>query len=332
VLRAAVLGVGSMGHHHARVYREIPEIELVAVADPIIEKAQKVSRANFTRAYADYRELLERERPDIVSVAVPTEEHYQVALDALEAGCHVLVEKPITATEEKAHSLIERAAALNRKLMVGHIVRFDPAVQELRRRLEAGELGQVFQIRCRRVGPFPARIRDVGVVIDLATHDLDIIRYITGQEIVRVYAETSRAIHSIHEDILTGTVRLSKGAIGLLDVNWVTPTKVRELTITGEKGMFLVNHLTQDLFFYENQDALDVQWNQMQLLKGVSEGRMVRFPVKKYEPLKAELQAFAHAVLDDTPVPVSGTDGLIALRIARALVRSGLEHRAIEVR
>jgi UDP-N-acetylglucosamine 3-dehydrogenase len=260
---------------------------------------------------------------------VPTEFHYQAALDALEAGCHVLIEKPIAATEKQARELIEQAAGLGRKLMVGHVVRFDPAVQELKKRLEAGELGRISQVRCRRLGPFPARVQDVGVVIDLATHDLDLMRYITGQEAVRVYAETEQKIHSAYEDILVGTVRLADGTIGVLDINWLTPTKIRELTVTGERGMFLVNHLTQDLYFYENAEANSERWSAISLLRGVSEGRMIRYSVRKYEPLKAELEGFVWAVARDEPVPVGGEDGLAALRLAQALVQSGREGRPV---
>jgi predicted dehydrogenase len=172
----------------------------------------------------------------------------------------------------------------------------------------------------------------VGVVIDLATHDLDMMRYLTGQEAVRVYAETEREIHSIYEDILVGTVRLTDGTIGILDINWLTPTKVRELTVTGERGMFLVDHLTQDLYFYENAQANGERWDAISLLRGVSEGRMIRYPVRKYEPLKAELEGFILSVVNDKPVPVDGRDGLMALRLARALVQSGREGRPITFR
>jgi predicted dehydrogenase len=247
----------------------------------------------------------------------------------MEAGCHVLIEKPIAASEEHAEGMIARADALGRKLMVGHIVRFDPAIQALKGRLEVDELGRVFQIRCRRLGPFPPRVRDVGVVIDLATHDLDLVRYVTGQEVMRVYAETQQEVHSAYEDILVGTVRLANGTIGLLDVNWLTPTKIRELTVMGERGMFLVDSLTQDLYFYENAEANNGYWDAMSLLRGVSEGRMIRYPVRKFEPLRAELEQFVQAVMDDCPVPVGGADGLAALRLAHALVRSASEGRPV---
>jgi predicted dehydrogenase len=329
MLKAAVIGVGMMGQHHARIYSQIPETQLIGVADVQESSVNQTARLYHTAAYTDYQKLLDEARPEIVTIAVPTEFHHDVALTALEAGCHLLIEKPIAMTEAEAQEIIERAKVLGRKLMIGHIVRFDPAIQVLKERLHAGELGRIFQIRCRRLGPFPARIRDVGVVIDLATHDLDMMRYLTGREAVRVYAETEQRIHSIYEDILVGTIRMADGTMGILDINWLTPTKIRELTVTGEKGMFMVDHLTQDLFFYENAETNGEGWSAIHLLRGVSEGRMIRYPIQKYEPLKAELTQFAQAVIEDKPVPVTGEDGLMALRLARALVQSGREGRAI---
>ncbi|MBE7555376.1 MAG: Gfo/Idh/MocA family oxidoreductase [Anaerolineales bacterium] len=329
MLKAAVIGVGAMGQHHVRIYNQLSSTRLAGVADADQEAGERIAQLYHTAAFTDYRQLLEETRPEIVTIAVPTRHHHQAALAALEAGCHVLIEKPIAATKEEAQELIERANILGRKLMVGHIVRFDPAVQALKARLIMGELGRIFEVRCRRLGPFPVRIQDVGVVIDLATHDLDMIRYLTGQEAVRVYAETEQRLHSAYEDILVGSVRLADGTIGVLDINWLTPTKIRELTVTGERGMFLVDHLTQDLYFYENAETNDESWSAISLLRGVSEGRMIRYPVHKYEPLKAELEGFIQAILEDKPVPVSGEDGMIALRLAQALVQSGREGKSI---
>ena len=150
----------------------------------------------------------------------------------------------------------------------------------------------MFQIDAHRQGPFPARIKDVGVVIDLAVHDLDVMRYVSGAEVVRVYAETERRIHSTREDLLTGLVRLSDGTIGTLTINWLTPTKIRELYVTGECGMFRVDYLTQDLYFFENATANGGDWETLRALRGVSEGRMIRHVVAKKEPLRAEQEAF----------------------------------------
>ncbi len=330
-LKAAVIGVGAMGRHHARVYTEIAQTELVGVADASADAGGAIAAKYGVSAYTDYETLLAETQPDLVTVAVPTRDHHDVVARVLDAGVDVLVEKPIAATVAEGEALIARAEALGRKLMVGHIVRFSPVIQALKAHLEAGELGKLFQIVCRRVGPFPARVRDVGVVVDLAPHDLDLMRFITGDEPVRLFAETEQRIHTAHEDLVNALLRFANGATGVLDINWLTPQKVRTVTVLGERGMFVADDLTQDLYFYENAEANGLTWGHLSMLKGVSEGRMTRYPIPRYEPLRAELEAFADAVLNDTPVPVSGADGLAALRLALALVESGKTHQVLEV-
>jgi len=320
-----------MGYNHARIYSELDTVELVALADQQVEAAQSTAAKYSARAYQSYQEMLERESPDLVSIAVPTADHFKVALDSLEIGSHLLVEKPIASSVAEGQRMIARAEELGRKLMVGHIVRFNPAIQALKRRLLDGELGKIFQITCQRVGPFPPRIRDVGVVIDLATHDLDLMRYLTGLDPIRVYAEIERRIHTEHEDLLLGLLRFPDGVSGSLEINWLTPVKVRAVQVLGERGMFRVDDLTQDLYFFENASAGGEFWTTLRNLKGVSEGSMVRYPLKRYEPLKAEIQAFVDAVIRDEPVPVSGVEGLYALHLALTLVESGRTNRAIEV-
>jgi len=329
--RVAVIGVGSMGKNHARVYNELPEAELVAVSDANPAVAQAIGAQFGTAAFTDYRELLAQVKPEAVTIAVPTAMHEEVALAALEAGADVLVEKPIAATLEEGQRIIECARELNRKLMVGHIVRFNPALQALKQKLQAGELGRIFQIFCRRAGPFPARIRDVGVVVDLAPHDVDIMRFLTGMDPERVYAETEQRIHTDHEDLLFGMLRFPEGITGALEINWLTPTKVREVLVLGERGLFRVDDLVQDLYFFENAQAAADNYPALRVLKGVSEGSMVRYSLQRYEPLKAELQAFLKAVRGEAPVAVTGEDGLKALRLALALVESGQKHQVVEV-
>lgn len=329
-MKVAVIGVGSMGRNHARVYSELVEAELVAVSDADPKLARSVAEKFGARFYADYHELLETEKPEAVSIAVPTVLHEEVGIAALEAGAHVLMEKPIAATVEEGQHLIAKAQSVGRQLMVGHIIRFNPAIQTLKQKLSAGELGRIFQVFCRRAGPFPARIRDVGVVVDLAPHDVDLMRFLTAADPVRVYAETERRIHTDHEDLLWGILRFADGITGSLEINWLTPTKVRETLVLGERGMFRVDDLTQDLYFYENAHAKDVQWATLQALKGVSEGSMTRYAIPRFEPLKAELQAFLKAIEDGKPTPVSGEDGLVALKISLALIESGQNHQVIE--
>lgn len=318
-----------MGKNHARVYSELPEANLVAVSDANPATAEAIGKTFGAAAYSDYRELLEKEKPEAVNVAVPTALHEQVVTDVLNAGAHVLVEKPIAATIEEGQRLIALAKQKNLKLQVGHIVRFNPAIQELKKRLNAGELGRIYQVFCRRAGPFPARIRDVGVVIDLAPHDVDIIRFLTGLDPIRLFAETEQRIHTDHEDLVWGMLRLPDGITATVEINWLTPTKIREVLVLGERGLFRVDDLTQDLYFYENAQATGLAWDSLKNLRGVSEGGMVRYAFQRFEPLKAELQGFLKAVAENTPVPVSGEDGLAALKIALALVESGKTHQVI---
>lgn len=330
-IRVGVIGVGSMGRNHARVYSELEGVELVGVADEDAQAAEAIATKYGCSSYTDFRRLLDETELDALTVAVPTVEHLDVALEVIARGVHLLIEKPISSNVEEGQKIIESAASEKLILMIGHIERFNPAVIELKERLEGGELGRVFQIDARREGPLPTRIQDVGVVIDLAVHDLDVIRYVTGSEIVRVYAETERRIHSTHEDLLAGLVRLEDGTVGTLAINWLTPTKIRELYVTGERGMFRVDYLTQDLYFFENVTTQSADWDTLRVLRGVSEGKMIRHVIAKKEPLRIEQEAFIAAVLGEKPVPVSGQDGLKALELAHAIVASGQEHRMIEV-
>jgi UDP-N-acetylglucosamine 3-dehydrogenase len=331
VTRVAVIGTGVMGRNHVRVLRELDEVDLVGVADANLDAAIQVAAAHGTHGYGSHQELLERERPDAVIVAAPTNNHHAVVMDALAAGCHVLVEKPVAATLEEADQMVARAAAAQRVLAVGHIERYNPAVIELKRRLDEGQLGRMFQLNARRLGPFPHRVRDVGVVVDLATHDLDVMRYLTGSEVVRVYAETRREVHTTREDLVSGLLRFEDGTVGVLQINWLTPSKIRELAVTGERGMFRADYLTQDLYFNENAAVANDNWQQITMLRGVSEGSMVQYAIQKREPLRSELEAFLRAVAGDPSGIVSGEDGRKALRLALALVESGASGRVVNI-
>jgi predicted dehydrogenase len=331
MLTSAVIGLGSMGRNHARVYHELPDVRLLAVSDVNDAVAKKAGEVFGVPSYTDHHVMLGDVLPDVVSIAVPTAHHEEVGLAALEAGAHVLIEKPIAATIEAGVNLIRKAHEVDRCLMIGHILRFNPAVQKLKEQLQNGELGRIFQVICRRVGPFPSRIRDVGVVIDLATHDLDVIRYLTGMDPIRVYAETEHRINTDLEDLVLGLLRFPGGIIAGIEINWLTPTKVREILVLGERGLFRVDDLAQDLFFYENAYQGDNFWPALQAIKGVSEGSMTRYALQRYEPLRAEIEAFIRAVQSGQSMPVSGEDGIAALRLALALVESGRTQQVIRV-
>jgi predicted dehydrogenase len=323
-LKIAVIGAGTMGMNHLRVLRDFPctEVELVGVADPAVPILQKAMQRFQVAGYADYRQMIAHTRPDLVAVVVPTKAHFAVAAFALEQGCHVLVEKPMTSTVDEAMQLLALAQRCQRTIAVGHVERFNPAIIEVKRRLIAGELGRVFHLSARRLGPYPPRIRDVGVTLDLVTHDIDVMRYLLDSEVAAVYAETRRYLHHSREDLMHGVLRFTNQAIGVLDSNWLTPTKVRELCLTGEGGMYQVNYLTQDLFFYAN-DYAPTNWDALRSFTGVSEGTMTRVQIQKAESLYLEYQDVCAAIRQAKLPTVTGEDGLAALEIALRLANPG---------
>jgi UDP-N-acetylglucosamine 3-dehydrogenase len=331
MIRAAVVGVGSMGRHHARVYAELDGVELVAIADPDDRHRAAATKRTGARAYESYQQLFDQEKLDVVSVAVPTSLHHEVVVCAFDHGVHVLVEKPIAASVEDATDLIRRRERNGLTLAVGHIERHNPAIIELSRRLKVGELGRIFQVHSRRMSTFPPYVRDVGVTLDLATHEIDVIRALVASPVLRMFAETSRNVHETQEDSLVSTLRFRNGVVGSLIANWVTPSKTRECRVFGERGMAMVDYLSQDLFFHENSDAPS-RWDAMALFKGVEEGNVVKLRVAKAEPLRAELMDFVQAARAGTPPRVTGTDGLFAVAIAQMLLESAGTHRSLDVR
>ncbi len=328
---AAVIGVGSMGKNHARIYSQMDSVNLVAVSDVNGKLAKDVAGDYYCKAYTNYKQMLKKEHIDFVSVVVPTMYHKDVAIECMKSGKHVLLEKPISDTSKNAREIIKVAKKENVKFTIGHIERFNPAVIELKKRLENNELGKVFSITANRVGPFPTRVRDVGVVIDLAVHDIDIMRYLTNSEVKRIYAEAERRIHTSHEDLLNGLLKFKNGALGVLSVDWLTPEKIREISIKGERGMFVVKYLTQELLFYENRMMSKNGYSYSDMLMGVTEGDITNIRINKKEPLKSELESFVDCVVNNKQPIVSAEDGLKALEIAEKIIESSVSNRVISL-
>jgi len=318
-LNAAVIGTGTMGSNHARVYSELNNTELVAVSDIREENSSQVAENLKCNSYRDYGKMLRREKIDLISIAVPTRNHKKVAMDCIENGIPALIEKPIADTVENAMEIIKKSGKENVPVMIGHIERFNPAVLELKNRLD--EIGRIFSISAKRVGPFPERIRDVGVTIDLATHDIDIMLHLMNSNIKRIYAEAGYGINTKYEDILTALLRFENDAIGALSVNWLTPEKSRELSVTGEKGMFLLNYLTQELYLYENPSLNDNGYNYSEMMMGLSQ-EVKKIKIRKREPLRVELEKWVEYVKDGGALPVSLDDGLSVLGIANKIIES----------
>ncbi|WP_027720772.1 Gfo/Idh/MocA family protein [Maridesulfovibrio zosterae] len=324
-MKVAVIGTGAMGQHHVRLYSDIQSCELVGVVDQNVKQTSRLVSLYGGRAYTDYRTMIETEKPDAVTIALPTVLHKQVTMDCLNAGIDVLVEKPIAKTVEEAKEMIVEAKRLNRVLQVGHIERFNPAITQLKERLADGQLGKIFTIHSRRQSPYPFRITDVGVASDLATHELDMMRYISESEVETMSAEVSKVMGTDHEDVVFGLLRFKNEILGILDVNWVTPTKIREVAITGENGMFTVDYLNQQLLFNSNyaaeQNENKSEWFTTKF--GVSEGDATSFRVDKKEPLRVEIESFLSCCETKAKPLVTGEDGLESLSLALEIIACG---------
>lgn len=323
-LRTGLIGLGMMGRHHARVMRGIEGTELVALADAL---GDPHGVAGDLPLYSSVEELIDH-GVDAVVCAVPTGMHEEVGLTLAEAGVHTMLEKPVASSVEGGRRLVEAFAARGLVGAVGHIERFNPALQEMRRRIQQGQLGQVLQIATRRQGPFPSRIADVGVVKDLATHDIDLTAWLAGSRFKTVSAQTARNTGREHEDMLVAVGRLQDGTVTNHIVNWLSPVKERATMVTGEKGVLMADTLTADLTFYEN-GSVETTWEPVSNFRGVSEGDVVRYAFAKKEPLVAEHEAFRDAILGRSQEHVSLEDGLQILRVAEAMIASAEQGEAV---
>lgn len=299
MVRVGVVGVGNMGRHHARVYKELEKeiegIELVGVVDKNLERARAVGGSLGVRYFTDYKELLSI-GVDAVSIAVPTTLHRDIAIPFLKAGVDVLVEKPIASTTEEAEEMVRTAKEYGRILMVGHIERFNPAVSRLRQLLARGIIGKPLVFSAKRVGPYPPQIMDTDVVRDLAIHDIDVIYYLLGEpEIGDVIVRGGSIIHP--RGLMDYAVVLMEagGAVGVVEANWLTPYKVRKLSVVGEKGIANVDYIEQSLKIYDKEFTIDVR-------------------IRKKEPLKAELRHFINCVMGKEEPLVPGEKALAVLR------------------
>jgi predicted dehydrogenase len=319
-LRAGLVGLGMMGRHHARVLSSLENVELVAVCDPLGDPHKAAGDRIVLKTV---KELIDA-KIDYAMIAAPTAFHEELALELAAAGIHAMVEKPLaidTASAEKITAAFKEKGLVG---AVGHIERYNPALQQLRMRLEKGELGDVYQIATRRQGPFPARIADVGVIKDLATHDIDLTAWVAASKYVSISARTAHKSSRPHEDLVAATGVLANGIITSHLVNWLTPFKERLTIVTGEAGTLVADTLTADLTLYTNA-SVATQWDSVSAFRGVSEGEVVRYAFAKKEPLLVEHESFRDAVLG---VPgsvekiVTMEQGLATVAVAQAMIES----------
>ena len=328
-LRAGLVGVGMMGRHHARVLSSLEGVDLVAVVDP---GGDPHGVANGRALLSTVSELVAL-GVDYAMVAAPTALHEAIGLELAEAGIHALIEKPLAVDTPAAKRLVSAFASRGLVGAVGHIERYNPALQQLRRRLEAGELGAVYQITTRRQGPFPARIADVGVVKDLATHDIDLTAWVARSAFASVSARVAYKSGREHEDLVAAVGQLSDGTITNHLVNWLSPFRERVTIVTGERGAFVADTQTTDLSFHANASVV-TEWEAVAAFRGVSEGDLIRYAFAKPEPLRTEHEAFRDAVLGLPGASdriVTMEQGLATVAVAEAMLISARESRVVNL-
>lgn len=327
-LRLGLAGLGSMGRNHLRVISNHPQTELTAISDPDAAALEAALSQTGARGFADPLAMIEEANLDGVVLAAPTTAHVSLALAAIERGLPVLVEKPLAATVEDGLMIVNAARKQGVRVQVGHVERYNPAVLEMGRLLREGWLSTIYAITSRRAGPFPARIRDVGVTVDLGTHDVDMLCWIADERPVRVYAETAQRLHATHEDLTFGLMHFPSGAIGFLDVDWLTPVKRRSLVAVGEEGMFELDYLTQKLTFTRSNVE------RPQMIRGYAttfSGDVAEIPITNVEPLRAELDEFVRVLRTGDRPYVDAEDGLWAVAIANGLLTAAAERRPIDL-
>ncbi|MBD51002.1 MAG: oxidoreductase [Euryarchaeota archaeon] len=312
-----VVGVGSMGFNHARVCSELGV--LAGVCDKDEDAIERVSKKFNTAGFTDLKEAVNSLDIDGLIISTPTFTHLEVAKLAIENGIDVLVEKPIADSYENGKKMIEMAKNSDVKLSVGHIERFNPVIEGAKKLLNSDELGEIITISSRRVSNFPGRIRDVGVILDLGIHDIDNSISIMQSKPVSVYATGGSHNDIEFEDHVSIMIKFENNKSAVLEVNWITPMKVRTLSLTCEKGFMELDYMKQSITISESKFVEPD--SRSQFPPKIEFGKR-EVHIEKQEPLFLEIKNFVQ-VIDNNDIPsVPGEDGLLALKVAEAAVQS----------
>jgi len=309
-LRAGVIGTGSMGRNHVRVLAECPDVDLIGIADPDTEKTDELASRFGCDRFEDYRALIERGL-DLAIVSVPTSMHHIVAMDVIDSGSHVFVEKPIADTIEHAYEITRRANNAGKKVFVGHIERFNPAVESAKRVLENGDCGEILCVSNLRVGKRNVRILDTGIILDLGTHDIDLISYLLGMQATSVFCVAKKNERGF-EDSASLMLEFPGGKSGIIETSWQMPYKVRKIFVTGEEGFLLV-------------DLIEVK------VALLHEKFVAEVPTVKEEPLVRQLNSAIACIREDKAPVVDGVASTYTLSTALAAIESYNERRTIEI-
>ena len=312
-LKIGVVGVGFWGSNHVRVLRELESAEMKAVCDIDLEKAKNVAKKfGVPKYYQNLDDMLNREELDAVTVCTPSVSHAEIAVRILESGLNVFVEKPLASNPDECLRIIDAAKSNNRFVMTGFIERFNPAVSKAIELLKAGEIGEVIMSHARRIGWWPQRIGDVGVVKDTAVHDIDLTRYIFGQEPAGIYARGGSLRHRFEDHVQAMMIFEDESRVAFIEANWLTPRKKREMLITGNEGVISIQFLTQVI--------------------SLEKADVVIEPILKWkEPLRIELNHFIESLLSRKKPLVDAIDGTKAVIIAESILESMKKNRPIEI-
>ena len=313
-LRIGVIGAGVMGSNHARVFGGLPDVTLVGIADPLDAHRDRATNLIGCRTFETYEDML-REGVDAVTIAAPTHLHHEIALDCIGRKIHVMVEKPIASTVLEGREIVAAARRAGVTLMVGHVERFNPAVETVKQAIKGEE---ILSIAITRVGPFPPRMSNVGVVIDLAVHDIDLIRWFTESEITEVQPQLSSAVAE-REDIALLQFRTASGVLAHINTNWLTPFKARNVTVA-TRGKYVMG----DLLTRQVTECFGFQPDGSYSMRHLSVGYE--------EPLRSELAAFVHAVRSGDSPAVTGDEGVASLEIAIQCLDSSAKREKPELR
>ena len=309
----AVIGTGSWGKNHARVYNELPSTELIAICDVNAERAKAMAKQYGAKAYTSSTRMLKDKEIEAVSVCTWSTHLAKEALKALRSGKHVLVEKPMATNTKQAKKLCETAEQNGLILTVGFLMRFIPGLQLIREAVESKKIGDLVCANAKRVSQWPERIGDIGVVKDTAIHDIDVMRFISRQDPITVYAKMGSMRHRKFEDYAHIMLTYKGGESAFIESNWLTPYKTRTLTVTGSDAIMRLDYITQDLWIEQQNETVQP-----------------RYPFQ--EPLKSELQHFAECVLEKKKPLITAEDGVKALEIAQAAAQSSAKNRAIQLK
>ena len=315
-MNAAVIGVGNMGKHHARNYSELEGVKLVAVADLNEEIGQTVADACKCKYYKSFQEMLDKELIEVVTIAVPTKFHKDVALACIKKGINILLEKPIAGTVAEAKEIVAAAKKKGVKFTVGHIERFNPAVIKLKQMVDKGELGEIVAISNTRIGPMPNQIKDANVVVDIGVHDIDLINWFYGELPTGIMAAGGNALNKSQQDYADIFLKYGQKS-GMVKVNWITPAKVRRMNICGSKAYAELNFITQELAIYESQYSLEYDSFGEYVIKFGELKDCKIVAVDNVEPLKAEIMSFIKAIKTDGRPVVTAKEAIEALTVAK---------------